>query len=248
MSRWHRAALGLAVLLAGCANSSDEPDRALRVFAAASLTEAFFEAADAFEQEMGATVEVSFAGSQTLLQQLAEGAEADVLATADEQSMSAAVEQELVGEPVIFATNTLVLVVPSANPADIDAPQDIARRGTKLVLAAEEVPAGRYAREALSQLDLESALDNLVSEEEDVKGVVGKVASGEADAGIVYATDVTDELKDQLTPIPLAGVQVDIRYPVATTPAAPPLAADFVEFLVDVEGAQILQSAGFGAP
>lgn len=244
-----RAAWVLALLLVACdGGASDEPAGSVRVLAAASLTDAVTDAATAFEAEMGTPVEVSFGGSQTLLQQLAQGVEADVLATADEQSMQFAVDADLVADPVVFATNALVLIVPAANPAGIERPDDIAVDGVKLVLAAEEVPVGRYAREALTQLDLSAALNNLVSEEEDVKGVVGKVASGEADAGIVYATDVTDELGEELTSLPLDGVQVAIRYPIATTPASAPIARAFVDFLVSGDGAQILEAEGFGPP
>lgn len=235
-----------ALLLGACAGAEGARDP-LRVFAAASLTDAFTQAAAAFEEASGHQVEVSFAGSQTLLTQLSEGADADVLATADEASMQSALDENLVAAPVIFATNRLVVIVPVDNPGEVAGVEDLVRPDLKLVLAGEAVPAGRYAREALAELGLEGALRNVVSEEEDVKGVVGKVASGEADAGITYATDLTPELDDRLRSYPIE-VPVDIRYPIALTPDAGRTAEEFVDFVVSGGGASILRNAGFGAP
>lgn len=235
----------LAATLAGACASSGAPP--LRVLAAASLTEAFTEAAAAFGAEGGPPVEVSFAGSQTLLAQLQEGTQADVLATADEPTMDQAEQKGLVAAPVVFATNSLTIVTPADDPI-VTTAADLAKPGVKLVLAGEDVPGGRYARTALAAEGFEAALDNLVSEEEDVKGVLGKVVSGEADAGVVYVTDVTPEVEDRVKAVALVADGIDIRYPIAVTEGAAPEAQDFVDFLVSGEGRRFLLDAGFGPP
>ena len=235
--------MALALFAAGCSGGPDT--QPLRVLAAASLTDALNDVAAAFTEAEGIDVELQFAGSQTLVTQLAEGIAGDVLATADEVSMASAAEQGLVGAPTIFAGNRIVLIVPAANEAGIEAPVDIERPGVRLVLGAEEVPIGRYAREAFDELGLTDFEANVVSEEEDVKGVVGKVVSGEADGGVVYATDAVDGVLS----IPL-DVDVVARYPVAVTESAdhPDEAASFVEFLTSARGQELFADAGFIAP
>ena len=131
----------------------------------------------------------NFAGSDELATQIREGAPADVYAAASSKYPQELFDEGLVEEPVTFASNRLVLIVPKDNPAGIETVEDVTRPGTKLVIAAEGVPVGDYTREVLEELDLTDALDNVVSNEDDVKGVVGKVSLGEADAGFVYATD-----------------------------------------------------------
>lgn len=172
------------------------------IFAAASLTDAFTRLADDLEAVTpGLTLTFNFAGSQTLVTQLAEGAPADLFASADERQMAAAIANgSITGPPVTFAHNRLVIAVPSDNPAQISQAADLANDELRLVLAQAEVPAGRYARASLCAMGHDAASygdqfvarvsENLVSEEEDVRAVLAKVQLGEADAGIVYLSDL----------------------------------------------------------
>ena len=169
-------------LVGGC-GGDDAGDGPLDVYAAASLAEVF--------PQIDPDARFSFAGSDELATQIREGAPADVYAAASSKYPQELFEEELVEEPVTFASNRLVLIVPRANPAAIESVEDVLQPGTRLVVAAEGVPVGDYTRTVLETLGLSAALDNVVSNEDDVKGVAGKVALGEADAGFVYATDVT---------------------------------------------------------
>ena len=205
------------------------PSATLNVYAAASLTEAFQELGLSLQQSHpGLTVRFNFAGSQQLALQIEQGAPADVLASADQRWMSSVVEKGQVdGEPAVFARNRLVAIVPRTNPARIGRLEDLGRRGTKIVLAAEVVPVGKYSREALGKLagaegypeDYDHrVLANVVSQEENVKSVVAKVQLGEADAGVCYLTDVTPQIKPNVKEItipPALNTQAD--YPIATT-------------------------------
>ena len=164
--------------------------------------------------------------------------------------MRRAADATLVGEAATVATNRLALITPRSSRREVRALDDLARPGVQLVLAAAEVPAGRYARKALDDAGvLEAVAHNVVSEEEDVKGVVAKVASGEADAGIAYVTDVTASLEGRVRSIPIAGGLVP-RYPAAVVSASdqPDQAEAFIRFLVSGDGAEILHDAGFGSP
>jgi molybdate transport system substrate-binding protein len=154
---------------------------ALQIFAAASLTSAF--------PRIDGAARYSFGGSNTLAAQISLGAPADVFASANTTLARQLYRKHLVTKPVVFTRNSLVLVVPRANRAHIRSVYDLHRRGVKLVVAAPAVPAGAYARQALKRLKLTGVLDNVVSEEPDVRGVLAKVALGDADAGFVYATD-----------------------------------------------------------
>ncbi len=230
----------------------------LTVFAAASLTDAFTALGLRFEQEHpGATVRFNFAGSQALATQLEQGAAADLFASADQRWMQYAQQRQLLGGPAqVFARNRLVVITPRANPGYIDRLQDLARPGLKLVLAAAQVPVGGYSREALRRLAAAPGfnadfgarvLGNLVSEEENVKGVVAKVQLGEADAGIVYATDVTRAIQSQLRVLEIP----DRSNPIAEYPVAPTahgqaeLAAAFMATLLSPAGQALLAGRGF---
>src|SRR5512145_1410950 len=181
----HKYCIGIAAallgLLAGCGGSgpAGEP---LDVYAAASLAEVL--------PEIDPDARFSVAGSDELATQIREGAPADVYAAASAKHPQELYEEGLIEEPVTFASNRLVLIVPRSNPAAIESVEDVAQPETKLVLAAEGVPVGEYTRTMLEKLGLSPALANVVSNEDDVKGVAGKVALGEADAGFLYATDV----------------------------------------------------------
>jgi molybdate transport system substrate-binding protein len=242
-----------ALLLVGCGlGSSGEPQ--LTVFAASSLTDAYEELADAFEaQHPGIDILLNFGGSSTLTTQLIEGAPADVFASANQAQMQTVAEAGLLAGPHInFASNRLTIIVPTDNPASIQTPTDLALPGVKLVLAAPGVPVREYSNQAIANLGnaaFQAALyANLVSEEENVRIVVAKVALGEADAGIVYTSDVGPAVAAELRQIAVPDeANVIAAYPIAVLADAPQpdLAQSFVDFVLSAEGQAILQSWGF---
>ena len=242
------AALGLAACGGADAGGAAAPDERLTVLAAASLHGVFEDLGEVFtEQHPGAEVTFSFAGSADLVAQLDAGAPADVLATADETTMARAVADGTVaGEPQVFARNVLTLVVPSGNPAGVGGLDD-SLDGAALVVCAPQVPCGA-ATTALADL-LGTSLSP-VSEEGSVVDVLGKVTSGQADAGLVYTTDAAaagDAV--ETIAVPRADEVVN-RYPVAVTTgaASPELADAWVELLLGPEGRELLGDAGFGTP
>jgi molybdate transport system substrate-binding protein len=214
----------------------------LAIFAAASLTGVFplIDKAPKFQ----------FAGSDQLAFQITQGARADVFAAASPKYPEQLYAQGLCSKPAAFATNTVVLIVPRANPARIRSVYDLNRDGIKLVIGATGVPIGDYTRKLLATLGLSAALKNVVSEEEDVKLVVAKVALGEADAGFVYRTDVKPVgNRVYRIAIPAAGqptVQYELCIP--TTAQHPQLAAAFVREVLSKRGRTTLRAAGFGLP
>lgn len=237
-----------------------EGEATLTVFAAASLTDVFADLeADLEAAHDGLDVIVETAGSQSLVTQLQEGASADVLATANTSTMTTAVESGLIaGSPVPFTANRLVIIAPADNPAGITSLDDLAGDDIRLVVANEEVPAGNYARQAICSWStggaapegaLEAIAGNVVSEEEDVRNVLAKVQLGEADAGIVYASDaVASELAG--TPLTVVdfpeGVPVSASYPVAATAEGnQELANAFIGALLSPEGQALLERYGF---
>lgn len=255
--RWIRpaAALVAAVTLGACGGAGgDRADRSeldgtVTIFAAASLTDALTEVADAFEAaHPGATVELNLAGSQALREQILAGAPADVFASAAVAEMDAVVEAgEVADEPRVFARTTLEIVVPAGNPAAVDGLADFADDDLLLGLCAAEVPCGALARQALERAGVSPRPD---TDEPDVRSLLAKVAAGELDAGIVYRPDVLAG-GDAVEGIPIAeDVNVVTGYPAAALARAPApaLAAAFVDFLVSDEGRAIVTSFGFGAP
>lgn len=218
------------------------------VFAAASLRGVFEEIATALEeQHPDVSVTFSFAGSSDLVSQILAGAPADVLATANESTMADAVAGGAVtGETTIFAENVLTLVTPAGNPAGITG-LDASLTGADLVVCAPQVPCGAAARTLAAHLGVTLVP---VSEESGVTDVLGKVTSGQADAGLVYATDAagTGDAVDVIE-VPDADDVVN-RYPVATLDdaAEPDLAGAFIEVLMSAEGRRILADAGFRTP
>ena len=218
--------------------------------AAMSLKEALVELEPDFEaRHPGVDLVFNFAGSQILAGQIVEGAPVDVFAAADEPQMQRAIASGRIERAERFAKNRLVLIT-SLAVEGISGAEDLARPGLRLVLAGPAVPAGTYARAALQQLGLaDGALANLVSNEENVRGVVGKVSAGEADAGIVYATDVTPAVADKLRTLPLA-VDVSPVYEVAVLKdsSQPTLAAALVAELRGPEGQRALAKYGFLPP
>jgi molybdate transport system substrate-binding protein len=231
------------------------------VFAAASLREAFEAAAPAFLERTGVAVTFSFGGSDTLVTQLKQGAPADVFASANEAQMKAAADAGLIaGSARTFARNRLVLIVPKGNPAKLTGLADLVRPGVKLVLAAPTVPVGAYARAAFRTLngqpgfarDFDALVErNVVSNELDVKAVATKVSLGEADAGVVYATDVTPLIADRVAKIGFPpSAPVDATYPIAVLRGAPNAAGAraFVDFVLSPEGQAFLRARGFASP
>ncbi|MCH8898765.1 MAG: molybdate ABC transporter substrate-binding protein [Chloroflexi bacterium] len=247
------------VFLAGLLSCSTTGDRErLTVFAAASLTQAFTEAAAAFEQQHPQySVRLNFDGSQRLRVQLDHGARADVFASADERQMDLARESGLLAtEPVTFATNTLVVAVSTQSRATVHSLADLAGENVKLVMAHPEVPAGGYAKAVIESLSKDpdfgpqysaQVLENVVSQEPNVRGVLQKVALGEADAGFVYASDVLSLDNILALPVPLEANVVAV-YPIAVLRDAvsQESAMTFIQFLTSPSGQRILQDHGFG--
>jgi molybdate transport system substrate-binding protein len=208
------------------------------VFAAASLTDVFPRIAPA---------RYSFGGSNTLAAQIRQGAPADVFASANTALPWQLYRDGLVERPLVFTRNALVLVVPRSNPARIHSVYDLRADGTRLVVAGAAVPVGGYTRQALARLGLTSVLQNVVSEETDVREVLAKVALGEADAGFVYATDAkTVARRVRVISLP-AGAQPVVAYAVAVVSSSRnrPAARAFVRRVLSQAGQAKLLAAGF---
>jgi molybdate transport system substrate-binding protein len=230
----------------------------LTIYAAASLTDAFSELGHSLERDHpGLTVRFNFAGSQQLTAQLEAGASADVFASADQRWMDYAKEKNLVtGDTPVFARNRLIVIVPRANPARIVSLQDLARPGTKIVMAAEAVPVGKYSREAIQKLAAapgypaeynRRVLRNVVSQEENVKGVVAKVQLGEADAGVVYRSDVNPAVARHVRLFEIPDPHnVTASYPIAVLKSAPNPegAREFLALVLSQAGQGVLQRHG----
>lgn len=239
--------LALALPLVAC--GGEEGDTTLTVYAAASLTAGFEQIAEEFEAEHeGVEVELSFGGSSDLVTQIQEGAPADVFASADTVTMDELVAADLTGAaPEAFATNTLEIAVPPGNPAGIATLADLADPGLALVVCAPEVPCGAAARAVAEAAGV--TLDP-VSEEQSVTDVLGKVASGEADAGLVYVTDVAAAGGDVEGLTFPESAEVVNTYPIAPVAdaGADDLAHEFVELVLGETGQDILAGLGFGPP
>jgi molybdate transport system substrate-binding protein len=242
-----------ALVLSGCGSSDDgdggNDTATLHVLAAASLTETFTSLAKDFEKDHpGTTVKLAFDSSATLAEQVNQGAPADVLATADERTMTTVVDGNgTKGQPRLFATNHLQLVVPPDNPAHLTSFQDLAKPGVKYVVCVDSAPCGKLAA---TVLDAAGITAKPVSEEVDVKAVLSKVQLDEADAGLVYATDaVAARGKVSAIDIPSSGDTLN-SYPVAALSGAkePTLARAFVRLVLSARGQKVLADAGFGAP
>lgn len=243
------ALLGIVSVAACGADGSDSPaaeNTALTVYAASSLTGAFEQLGQDFESSHdGVEVQFNFAGSSDLVAQIQEGAPADVFASADEANMEKLTADDLEGsDPQAFASNTLEIAVPPGNPAGVKAFADLAGEGLNLVVCAPEVPCG-----AAAQTVADSAGVDLtpVSEEQSVTDVLAKVTSGEADAGLVYVTDVIaagDDVEGIEFPESSEAVNV---YPIATVAGTKhaDLAEEFVDLVLDETGQSILEDVGF---
>ncbi len=231
-------------LLAGCSSGSGS-DGDLTVFAAASLADVLDEIGDRYTERTDIDVVLNVAGSSALRLQLDEGARADVFAPADPGQLDL-LEIELLDEPVVVARNALVVAHRTQDAAV--AFEDFGRAELLLGACAPQVPCGAYAAAAWEAIGLEPALD---TEEGDVRSVAAKVAEGELDAGVVYATDVVADARLAAQPLADAAASaVDVTYPVAVLADAsgPADAAQFVEFLLGDEAQAVFERHGFEAP
>jgi molybdate transport system substrate-binding protein len=247
------------VALEACGGSSAASNSStthgdLTVFAASSLTQAFTKLGAVYEkQHAGSSVKFNFAASDTLATQITQGAPADVFAAASSDPMDTVTSKSLAaGKPRLFVSNRLVIVTPKGDAANIRAPRALAAPGVKLVLAAPGVPAGDYAREMLANLGLLHAAEkNIVSNEVDDKSVLSKVLFGNADAGIVYLTDLTPDVAAKVTAVRIpASENIVAHYPIVVLKdAADPVGAkSFVDLVFSARGQKILHDFGFGPP
>lgn len=256
-------AAAIALTLTGCSSGASEADVqesegapaseaevTLNVLAAASLQKSFEEISEEFTAEHpNVSIDFNFAGSSTLVQNLEAGSPADVFASADEANMDTAEEADLieVDSRDLFASNKLVGIVPADNPANVSTLEEANAQGVNLVICAPQVPCG-----ALSQTLAEAAgiTLNPVSEEQQVSDVLGKVRSGQADAGLVYATDAA-LAPDEVDTFDVEGADKELNYYpiVRTSNSEHPEAADaFIEFVHSGAGQSILEANGFSAP
>lgn len=256
------ALLTAALLAAGCgpadgggpadgsgAASADGRSGEVLVFAAASLTDAFGELAEAFtDANPQVEVVLNLAGSQTLASQIVEGAPADVFASANQVQMDVVADaDELATDPEVFTANRLAIAVEPGNPLDITGLEDLTDPDLLLVLPAEEVPAGRYAQQALDAAGLSVTP---VSLEQDVRAARSKVELGEADATIVYASDIV-AADGRVAGVDIPPEQnVPAAYPIARLAEAsnPEVTDAFVAFVLSEQGQSILTEYGFAAP
>jgi molybdate transport system substrate-binding protein len=252
MKRKLRFILLLILSLTACNGGRSDRPQSITVFAASSLTDAFNELAQAFEaQNEGGEVILNYAGSSQLAAQLREGVTADIFASANPTQMKAVVEAGRIeaGTEVIFVSNRLTIIVPDDNPAGITALEELAQPDIQLILAVEGVPVRAYTDDIVGAMPAdfqEQFYANLVSEEDNVRQVSAKVALGEADAGIVYSSDVTPGSPVQQIAIPDAQNLV-AAYPIAPLADAPnpELARRFIAFVLGPEGQTILSKWGF---
>jgi molybdate transport system substrate-binding protein len=242
-------ATAAAAVLSGCGGSDASTTRlgTVTVFAASSLNRAFTELGERFQLlHPGTSVRFSFAGSPTVVAQVSQGAPADVVATADRVTMDRLVSDGLTARaPEIFAHNALEIVVAAGNPKSITRLADLARPDVTTVLCAASVPCGSYSRRAL---DAARVRAHPVSDEQNVTAVIGRIASGEADAGIVYVTDVIDDPRINGVAIP-DELNVTAAYPIAVIRGSEhsALAEMFVAFVRSAPGQAIITSHGFMA-
>jgi molybdate transport system substrate-binding protein len=242
------------LLLIGCggtgrSSSGHGGATTLTVLAAASLTESFTKLGTVFEaSHPGVTVKFSFGGSSTLAQQITQGAPADVFAAASPATMKVVTDaKDASGVPQIFVKNRLVIAVPKANPGKVRKLADLANPQLKVVLCAEQVPCGGAAKKALAEAGLKVTP---VSQEQDVKAVLTKVELGEADAGLVYRTDVKTA-SGQVQGIDFAESAKAVNdYPIVPLAKAPQpaLAREFVQLVLSPQGRALLTGAGFESP
>ena len=241
----------------GDAQGGEPPEeRQVTVLAASSLTDAFEELAGTFEeQNAGTEVRMSFAASSELLAQIKQGAPADIFASASEKNMDSAVEEDLVGEAPVFVRNRPVVIVPAGDPAGVGEFEGLAEADAQIVLAEEGVPIADYAMDVLANADSEygggfreSVEGKIVSREANVRAAANRVALGEADATFVYASDVTQDIRDRVEVLEIPEeVNVVATYPIAVVRDSeePELAQSWVDLVLGDEGQDVLEENGF---
>ena len=235
----------IALGLTACSSGGSTSAPTLKVSAASSLTGAFTEIGKAFEStHPDASIIFNFAGSSSLAEQIAQGAEVDVFASADTAIMQEVVDAQLAANPVDFASNTLQIATPPGNPANVGSVADLAKPSIKVAICAAEVPCGVAAIALFAKA---SITVTPVTREPDVKSVLAKVIADEVDAGVVYVTDVLVS-GDKVTGVAIpAGVNVTSTYPIAPlAESTNPFAAQFAAFVTGPEGQAILARYGFG--
>ncbi len=240
------AAVIACFVLAGCGSDSGRSDQ-VTIFAPSSLTEVFAAMGDAYARvNPDADPTFTFASSSDLARQIIEGAPADVFASADLANMTKVTDAGVTDvDPVVFATNRAEIIVAPGNPLGVVGVEDLASDDLVVVVCAPEVPCGTYAAEVFANALVEVTPDSL---EENVKAVVTKVTLGEADAGIVYATDVI-AAGPAATGVAIPDdINVVAEYPIATIGDAGLAAQDFIDFVLSPKGQAILAGFGFGAP
>jgi molybdate transport system substrate-binding protein len=250
--------VALLCTMAACGDDDDgsaagaaggDLEGSITVFAAASLTDAFGQVGDAFEDaNPGVSVEFGYDGSSSLRDQILSGAPADVFASANTSAMDAVAEGDgLDGDPQTFVTNELEIAVPARNEAGVEGLDDFGDDSLLIGLCAEEVPCGEFGRQALANAGVTPAPD---TEEPDVRSLLAKVESGDLDAGIVYVTDV-QSAGDRVEGIEIPDEDnVVAEYPIATLAGSSnaDVAQAFVDFVLSAQGQEILRSFGFGPP
>ena len=251
-------ALIAAIALASSAGLGQEPEE-LTVFTAASLTGAFGEIGQIYENETGMSVSFNFDGSQTLRTQIENGAYADIFASANKKQMNALRDGGRINNSsmVVFAKNKIALIIPKDNPAQINNISDLARPGIKIVMGTKDVPVGDYALQIIDRLGNDSAygqnykaavLANVISQETNVNYVVTKVALGEADVGFAYVSDITEDMADKVDKIDIPDeFNVIAEYPVAIMQESkyPAQSQEFVNLVRSERGNAVLERYGF---
>ncbi|NPV63798.1 MAG: molybdate ABC transporter substrate-binding protein [Methanotrichaceae archaeon] len=245
----------ILVLMPAFAEEQDE----LTVFVAASLTGAFGEIGDLYQNATGETVIQNFDGSQMLRTQIENGAYADVFASANKKHMDALMAEGLMDNSSVITllTNRMAVIVPKSNPGEINDLADLAKPGIKIVIGNSEVPVGNYARQVLDKLAADpglreeyktKVLDNIVSEETTVSLVVSKVALGEADAGFAYVSDVTPLMRSEVDVIEIPdenNVVAQYFIGVLRESEHPEKAQSFIDFVMSSQGSEVLARYGF---
>ena len=229
----------LVAVLASLTGSAHAQSQPLTIYAAASLTDVF--------RSFDPNQRYSFAGSNALETQIRNGAPADIFASAAPLNTQRLFRQNLVQKPVTFTSNRLALIVPKSNPAGIRSVYDLKRKPVKLVIAGAAVPVGGYTRTVLRKMGLSSVLSKVVSQETDVRAVTGKVALGQADAGLVYVTDAL-AVADRVTVIRIpAWAQPRVRYEIAVVSSSSKKAAAqaWIKTLLSARGQAALKEYGF---
>jgi len=248
-----------AVLVLTMSAGFAQPPKELTVFTAASLTGAFGEIGEMFENETGIHVAFNFDGSQALRTQLENGAYADAFASANMRQMNAVKDEGLMNNSsiAIFTKNKLSLIVPRDNPAKITNLSDLARPGLKIVMGTKDVPVGDYSLQIIARLGNDSAygpdyetkvLANVISQETNVNYVVTKVALGEADVGFAYVSDITEDLASKVDKIAIQdeyniiaeypmGILLESKYPAESQ--------EFMDLVISDEGKAVMEKYGF---